>query len=130
MFSGTGSISYEFASRGAEQVICVELNFKHCSFIKKTITELGFTQIHALRADVFKYVKGCNKKFDLIFADPPFDLDTIDTIPDAILKQNILNEDGILILEHSSRNDFTQHPLFYDTRSSGSVNFSFFKLKD
>ncbi|MGZ2369754.1 RsmD family RNA methyltransferase [Ancylomarina sp. YFZ004] len=130
LFSGTGSISYEFASRGAEQVISVELNFKHCAFIKKTINDLGFKQIHALRADSFKYLKGCNKKFDLIFADPPFELDTIDTIPDAILKQNILNEDGIVIVEHSSRNDFSQHPLFHDMRSYGSVNFSFFKLKD
>lgn len=130
MFGGTGSISYEFASRGAEQVICVELNFKHCAFIKKTINDMGFNQIHALRADIFKYIKGCKKKFDLIFADPPYDLDTIDSIPDAILKQNILNEDGILIVEHSSRNDFSQHASFDDMRSYGSVNFSFFKLKD
>ena len=130
LFGGTGSISYEFASRGAGQVICIELNFKHCAFIKKTINELRFTQIHALRADTFKYLKGCKKKFDLIFADPPFDLDTIDTIPDAILKQNILNENGLVIVEHSSRNDFSQHPLFHDIRSYGSVNFSFFKLKD
>ena len=91
LFGGTGSISYEFASRGAEQVICIELNFKHCAFIKKTVNELGFTQINVLRADIFKYLKGCKKQFDLIFADPPFDLDTIDTIPVAILKQNILN---------------------------------------
>ncbi|MRT92687.1 RsmD family RNA methyltransferase [Ancylomarina sp. 16SWW S1-10-2] len=130
LFGGTGSISYEFASRGAEQVICIELNFKHCAFIKKTIKELGFTQIHALRADIFKYLKGCKKTFDLIFADPPYDLDTIDTIPDAIFKQNILNENGIVIVEHSSRNDFSQHPLFQETRSYGSVNFSFFRLKN
>ncbi len=130
LFSGTGSISYEFASRGAKLVVSVELNYKHCSFIKKTINELGFNQIHALRADTFKYLKGCNKKFDLIFADPPFDLGTIDSIPDAILNQNILNENGVVIVEHSSRNDFSQHPLFDEMRNYGSVNFSFFSLKN
>ena len=128
LFGGTGGISYEFASRGAEKVICVELNHRHFSFIQKTVNELQFDQILPIKSDVFKFLKACHQKFDMIFADPPYDLKKIESIPDLIFEKEILQEDGLLIVEHSSKNDFSKHPFFSEKRTYGSVNFSFFKL--
>jgi len=126
---GTGGISYEFASRGAKAVTCVEMNFKHVSFIRKTSEELGFDQIKVFRADIFKFLKTCKNKFDLIFADPPYDMPKVDEIPDTVLSKNLINEDGMLIVEHSSSINFSEHPNFEEKRTYGSVNFSFFKLR-
>jgi 16S rRNA (guanine(966)-N(2))-methyltransferase RsmD len=126
LFSGTGGISYEFASRGAISVISVEKNIAHQAFIKKNIIDLNFKNIRSVKADVFKFVNSCKNKFDLIFADPPYDLPNIDTIPDAILNKDLLQKDGILIVEHSRETDFSAHPLFTEKREYGSVNFSIF----
>ena len=128
LFGGTGGISYEFASRGAQKVVCVEINHRHFSFILKTANDFKFDKILPIKSDVFKFVKNCKQKFDLIFADPPYDLKTIDVIPDLIFEKDILNEDGILIIEHGSGNAFSSHPNFMEIRTYGSVNFSFFKL--
>lgn len=127
LFAGTGSITYELASRGAESVVCVELEYKHLAFIKKTIIELGFTNIKALRSDAFRYLKSGSKKFDLIFADPPYDLDNIEDIPKLVFAKNMLLEDGLLIVEHPARIDFSEHKNFKSCRAYGSVNFSFFE---
>lgn len=128
LFSGTGSISYEFASRGAEKVMCVEKNHSHFSFIQKTIKELKFEQIRPIKSDVFRFLRNYSQKFDLIFADPPFEMKSIETIPELVFEKKLLSENGILIVEHGSTNDFSTHPYFSEKRSYGSVNFSFFKL--
>ncbi|BAX81347.1 16S rRNA (guanine(966)-N(2))-methyltransferase RsmD [Labilibaculum antarcticum] len=127
LFSGTGSISYEFASRGAGKVMCVEKNHNHFSFIQKTIKELKFEQIQAVKSDVFRFLRNFPQKFDLIFADPPFEMKSLETIPELVFEKELLTEDGILIVEHGSTNDFSTHPNYYDKRVYGSVNFSFFK---
>lgn len=129
LFGGTGGISYEFASRGAEKVICVEKNFRHFTFIQKTIEELKFDQILAIKSDVFRFLRNYSQKFDMIFADPPFDMKSIETIPELVFEKELLSEEGILIVEHGSKNDFSSHPNFSELRTYGSVNFSFFKLK-
>lgn len=128
LFSGTGGISYEFASRGAEKVMCVEKNYNHFSFIQKNIKELKFEQIQAVKSDVFRFLRNYSEKFDLIFADPPFEMKSLETIPELVFEKELLAEDGILIVEHGSTTDFSAHPNFYDKRTYGSVNFSFFKL--
>lgn len=128
LFGGTGSISYEFASRGAKEVICVEANYQHLSFIQKTTRELQLNQIIPVKSDVFKFLKSCQQKFDLVFADPPYDLKGIDTIPELIIEREILKKEGLLIVEHSSENNFSYHPFFVEKRSYGSVNFSFFQF--
>lgn len=130
LFGGTGGISYEFASRGAKKIICVEMNHRHFSFIQKTCKELEFEQILPVRSDVFRFLRNCPQKFDVIFADPPYEMDAIETIPDLVFDKNLLNADGILIVEHSSKTDFSTHPDFDEIRKYGSVNFSFFKLKN
>lgn len=129
LFGGTGGISYEFASRGARRVLCVELNYRHASFIKKSIEELKLDQIELIRADIFKFLKRYTKKFDMVFADPPYDLPTIDKVPEAIFTSKCLKDDAIVIVEHSSKTDYSSNPHFTEKRSYGSVNFSFFKFE-
>ena len=127
LFSGTGSISYEFASRGARSVTSVELNAVHHNFIRQTARELAFDNFYAVKANVFLYLKSCAKQFDLIFSDSPYDLDGSEEVVKLVFERDLLKEDGILIFEHSKDKDFSQHENFWQLRSYGSVQFSFFK---
>ncbi|MBU8893420.1 MAG: RsmD family RNA methyltransferase [Bacteroidales bacterium] len=130
LFSGTGSISYEFASRECVSVISVESNFRHHAFIKKTIDELGITNVKAFKSDAFRYVKSYRDKFDIIFADPPYELKEIDSIPDFIFKHEILNKDGWLIVEHGGKTNFSKQKGFLELRKYGGVNFSIFENQE
>lgn len=128
LFSGTGSISYEFASRGAKEIIAIEANYHHFSFIKRTASELGFKNIKLFKTDTFiacKKLKG--QTFDIIFADPPYDLKNLTAIPDAIFSNNLLCPDGIAIIEHPGTISFATSNFFQEHRQYGSVNFSIFK---
>ncbi|MFI3286528.1 MAG: RsmD family RNA methyltransferase [Rikenellaceae bacterium] len=127
LFAGTGSISYEFASRGAKSVTSVEINSIHHSFIRKSATELGATNIFAVKANVFLYLKSCRQQFDIIFSDAPYDLEGSEKVIDLVLEGELLAEDGILIFEHSKAQKFNDHPNFWQSRSYGSVQFTFLK---
>ena len=127
LFSGTGSISYEFASRDARSVTSVELNSVHHNFIRQTARELGFDNFYAVKANAFLYLKSCAKQFDLIFLDAPYDLEGSEEVVKLVFERELLREDGILIFEHSKDKDFSQHENFWQLRSYGSVQFSFFK---
>lgn len=127
LFAGTGSISYEFASRGARSVTSVEINPVHYNFIRQTARELGANNIHPVKANAFLYVKGCPKSFDVIFSDAPYDLDGIAALPGLIFGGGILRDGGLFILEHSDRYDFSEAEHFWQLRSYGSVNFSLFR---
>ena len=127
LFSGTGSISYEFVSRGAAQAHLVEKDYNNFSVIKKNIKELEITNIKPIHIDVVAYLKTCKIKYDLIFADPPFNLSWIDELPDLIFNSNILRNGGLFILEHSKSKKFSDRPFFLETRSYGEVYFSFFQ---
>jgi len=130
LFGGTGSISYELASRGCENITTVELNYKHYSFIKSMIKEFALeSQINVLKGDVFKFISRCHDKFDMVFADPPFDLPIIENIPDLFFEQDLLNEEGFFIMEHSDKKSFESHPNFTELRKYGKVHFSFFEKK-
>lgn len=126
LFSGTGSISYEFASRGAGSVLSIEMTPVHQKFIRDTCRSLNFEQINAIRADAFKYLKKPTQSFDIIFADPPFDHPGLAELPDLVFSTEILNEKGILILEHPGNYSFTAHTRFQQHRKYGGVNFTFF----
>ncbi len=126
LFAGTGSMSFEFASRGAESVVSVEIHPIHQQFIARTAKEFGLDTLYAVKANAFLYVKSTPKRFDLIFADPPYDLPRLEELPDLIFTHQLLKPDGLLILEHSKSKDFSDHPNFSERRSYGSVNFSFF----
>lgn len=128
LFSGTGGISYEFASRGARKVVSIEMNPLHFKFIARTAKELDFDQMQVVQTNAFIYLRQMRGIFfDVIFADPPYELDLVDDIPDLVFESTLLKEDGWLILEHSGDHNFEQHSRFYEHRRYGSVNFSIFK---
>jgi 16S rRNA (guanine966-N2)-methyltransferase len=127
LFSGTGSISFEFASRGAHTVHLVEKDPKHISFIRKMVDEMKFENIKPIHIDVKAYLKTCRLKYDIVFADPPYDLPWLETLPDLVTGAGIINDDGFFILEHPKDLSFTSHKLFFEHRNYGSVNFSFFR---
>ena len=127
LFAGTGSISYEFASRGVKSVTAVEINAVHHNFIRTTARSLGADNIFAVKANVFLYLKSCPKRFDIVFSDAPYDLEGVEDIVGLVLNEDILAEEGIFIFEHSEKYNFENHPLFWQSRSYGSVQFTFFK---
>ena len=127
LFAGTGSISYEFASRGAASVTSVEINAVHYNFIRTTAKSFGLTNIHPVKANVFLYLKSCAKKYDVIFSDAPYDLEGSEAVVDMVLEKGLLKEGGIFIFEHSKDKNFSSHPRFSRLRSYGSVQFSIFE---
>jgi 16S rRNA (guanine(966)-N(2))-methyltransferase RsmD len=126
LFSGTGSISFEFASRGAREVHLIEQNLKQISGIRRIIKNIGFNNIKPIHIDVRAYLKTCSIKYDIVFADPPYDLPWLKEIPDLVTGADVINNNGFLILEHPRNMHFEKHNLFFEHRNYGSVNFSFF----
>lgn len=127
LFAGTGSISLELLSRGCSQVVSVEKDRDHANFIAQCVKKLNVTQHVLIRGDVFRFLRSCHQQFDLVFADPPYALPELPTIPDLVLSQGLLKEDGLLVFEHGKDNDFSAHPQFVEHRAYGSVNFSLFR---
>ena len=150
LFSGTGSITLELLSRGCSRVVSVELDRDHHRFICDCIGKLlnkqrtntdnnGQSEIVRvspmpnclpLRGDVFRYIKSCKQQFDFIFADPPYALKELPTIPSLIFERGLLKKDGIFVFEHGKDNDFSDDPHFVEHRCYGSVNFSIFRTTE
>lgn len=128
LFTGTGSISYEFLSRGSSFICSVDISNKYLGFVKKTAEILLPEKkiIHTIKSDVLKFIPKHELDYDIIFADPPYDLDEIDKIPFLIFDNKSLKKDALIIIEHSSQTDFSKHPNFKELRKYGKVNFSFF----
>jgi len=127
LFCGTGNISYEFASRGAAKVISVDRSIHCINYIKDTSRQHGLDQIKTFRADIFKYLQLETDQYDLIFADPPYDLNQIPEIPKIVFDKNLLKPGGLLIVEHQSMQNLSNHPAFVEQRKYGHSSFSFFK---
>lgn len=127
LFGGTGAVSFEFGSRGVGRVYCVEMARENASFIKTEARRLGLGNVTMVRDNVFDFLNVCHEKFDIIFADPPYALEGLETIPDRVLEKNILHPDCYFILEHGPGHDFSSHPRFFKQRSYGKVHFTFFK---
>jgi 16S rRNA (guanine966-N2)-methyltransferase len=127
LFSGTGSISYEFASRSSKDITSIESDFQHYSFIKKTAQTLKFESIRCIKTDAVIYLKSCKKKFDIIFCDPPFEWKNYFELPDLIFANQLISDEGWLIIEHPDNIDFKNYPQLFDHRKYSRVNFSFFK---
>lgn len=127
LFSGTGNISYEFASRGAESIISVDEHIECIKFIKKTSEELEMN-IMPIKSDVYKYLEKSGIKADIVFADPPYDFteDQFKNIAELVFEHEVLNEDGMLIIEHSKHTDLSSGKNFNDARKYGNSVFSFF----
>ena len=146
LFSGTGSITLELLSRGCSRVVSVELDRDHhrfiqqClqklvsqgdgSFVTSDISQKNRPPVTPLRGDVFRYIKSCKQKYDFIFADPPYALKELPTIPSLIFEKGMLKDDGIFVFEHGKDHDFSNDPHFVEHRSYGSVNFSIFRTTE
>ena len=127
LFAGTGSISLELVSRGCKEVVSVEKDRDHARFIADCMKKINAENDILIRGDVFRFLKSCHQKFDLIFADPPYALPELDTLPNLVFEHDLLAADGVFVFEHGKHNDFSAHPRFKEHRSYGSVNFSIFR---
>ena len=147
LFGGTGAISYEFASRGAARVYCVEMSRDNALFIRREAARLGLDAVVAVHQNVFDFLPICRERFDIVFADPPYALEGLETLPDKVFGLvpdgapagpapegyapvgGILHPERYFILEHGSEHSFTGHPLFVKEKVYGRVHFSFFESK-
>lgn len=127
LFSGTGSITLELISRGCLQVLSIEKDRQHHSFIAHTLRQLKVENAIPIRTDALHFIPRCKESFDFIFADPPYTLPELPQLPQMILDNGLLKEGGIFVLEHGNKHDFSPHPRFLEHRAYGSVNFSFFR---
>ena len=126
LFGGTGSISYELASRGVRDLTVVEKDPAMFAFIQKNAKELGLEGYKVVRMDVFRFIAQCNETFDFIFAGPPYALPEIDELPKQIAERRLLREKGWFVLEHTPRNNYEGYPLFVTHRNYGTTVFSIF----
>ena len=129
LFAGTGSITLELLSRGCREVVSIEKDRDHHRFIRQCVARLALPegQSAVLCADVMRYVPRCARQFDFIFADPPYALKELPTVPALVLDHGLLAPRGVFVMEHGKDNDFSAHPRFVEHRSYGSVNFSIFR---
>lgn len=128
LFSGTGSVSVEFASRGVKDIVSVDLD-RGCYNFLRSIAKQYDLPIKTERGDVIKYLREETSQYDLIFADPPYDLTEIPLIPELIFERNLLKSGGILIVEHHTMKKIADHPNFVEQRKYGYTSFSFFENK-
>ena len=126
LFGGTGSISYELASREVKDITIIEKDPVMYEFIKKTAKELKLENFKVIRMNVFKFISHCTEKFDLIFAGPPYALATIDDLPKVIFEKQLLNPKGWFVLEHTPKNNYKKFPFYVTERNYGTTIFSIF----
>lgn len=127
LFSGTGGISLELVSRGCGHVVSVEQNPLHHAFIASMFRKLGEKAVVPVRTDVFHFLEVCYETYDIIFADPPYALQNLESIPELVFNKKLLKADGVFVLEHGKEHDFSNDPHFVEHRAYGSVNFSLFR---
>ena len=130
LFAGTGAMSFEFLSRGCAHVTSVEKARTQAEFIKKVQNQLGDPNLTLVRGDVFKFIATCRQSFDIIFADPPYDLPRFGDIPELVLQSPLVHEGTLFIMEHPREHDFSALPHFSQQRVYGKVNFSLFEIGD
>ena len=130
LFAGTGNISFEFISHGCKSITAVDINRKYTAHIKNQFDKMMSGKGKIITTDVFNYCKKQDLKFDVIFADPPYEnIEKIKILPDIIFNNPSIKENLLFILEHSKKNDFSEHPYFKESRKYGNVRFTFFEKK-
>jgi 16S rRNA (guanine(966)-N(2))-methyltransferase RsmD len=130
LFAGTGAVSFEFLSREAAHVTAVEKAATQWRFIAQVAQQLNEKNLTLVRGDMFRFVAGCSEKFDVVFADPPYDLPRFGEIPGLILGSKMLHDGTVVVIEHSKNYDFSALPHFLEHRAYGSVNFSIFRISE
>lgn len=130
LFAGTGAMSFEFLSRGAAHVTAVEKARVQADFIKRVQGQLGDPNLTLVRGDVFRFVATCRQSFDVIFADPPYDLPRFADVPRLVLDSPLVHDGTLFIMEHPREHDFSALPHFAQQRVYGKVNFSLFEINN
>ena len=126
LFAGTGAVSFEFLSRGCASVTAVEKAPTQQKFITKVAQALGDRNLNLVRGDALRFIASSPKAYDIIFADPPYDMEGFADIPGAILSSGLVKPGSIVVVEHNKKHDFSSLPEFREHRAYGSVNFSIF----
>lgn len=129
LFAGTGAVSFEFLSRECAHVTAVEKASTQQRFIEKVARELGVNNFTLVRGDALRYIASVTKAFDIIFADPPYEMPGFAEIPAKILASQLVKSGTVLVIEHNKSHDFSQLPGFREHRAYGSVNFSIFVVE-
>lgn len=127
LFSGTGNISIEFASRGIKKTTAVDKHSGCIYWIKSVATKYELNEIEAIKADTFKFLAEDKNTYQIIFADPPYDLPNIPQIPQLVMENNLLSDNGVLVVEHPTLLKLNQQPGYTETRKYGNSSFSFFE---
>ncbi|MBE8714951.1 RsmD family RNA methyltransferase [Sphingobacterium hungaricum] len=128
LFAGTGNISFELASRGVESVLAIDIHFKCLAYIQETAKKMAIDSIRTQKADVLKFVSSCKDKFNFIFADPPYDLPRLPQLANMIFENELLLENGWLVIEHPSNRIIESSSYFVETRKYGISSFSFYQF--
>jgi len=129
LFCGTGNISYEFVSRGCTSLVAVDADGRSAKFVKETMTKLGEPSVRVIKSDVFRFLEAMHEQYDIVFADPPFDLKETDLLPDLARKQSLLKEGGWLIIEHQSKRKLESEWVPSEVRTYGNCAFSIYKME-
>ena len=125
LFSGTGNIALEFASRGCERILVVDNNFNCIDYIEKTSDDLELN-ISTIKSDSLQYLKNCKQQFNFIFADPPYDYQEYQELKNLVYEKNLVKKDGVLIIEHNNKTSFAADNI--ELRKYGTVHFSIFSF--
>ncbi len=128
LFSGSGNISFELLSRETKQIIAVDQNYLCTKFISEESKKLEAGKVKCVKSEAIKFLNRCEIKFDLIFADPPYDYTLYTELINAVFSNNLLSPDGLFVLEHYTKTN-VEHPKRYNTRNYSGVSFSMFDNK-
>lgn len=126
LFAGTGAVSFEFLSRGCKSVTAVEKSATQYNFIRSVAQKLNDNNIRVVRADALRFIATANTPYNIIFADPPYNMEGFAEIPSAVLNSKLMAPGTVFVMEHSKAHDFSNLPFFAEHRAYGSVNFSIF----
>lgn len=127
LFAGTGNISFEFISRYAKSVLAVDNNPLCVNFIRQTAEKYQYSYLSVIKSDYKNFILKTERKWDIIFADPPYGMKETEKIPEIVFDKKLLNPEGLFILEHDQSVDFSSLPYYFDQRNYGNVNFTFFR---
>ncbi|MFM7310267.1 MAG: RsmD family RNA methyltransferase, partial [Flavobacteriales bacterium] len=127
LFAGTGALGLECLSRGAQHATAVDMSPLHTRCIRENFVAFGFHDSKAICSDAFKFIQKCTESFDLIVADPPYEMKELSSLPDKIFQSSLLRENGLLVLEHHYKINFESHAHFHRSRVFSNVAFSFFR---
>jgi 16S rRNA (guanine966-N2)-methyltransferase len=128
LFTGSGGIAIELASRGASHVDAVDISNKCVRYLQEIKKKLELNALNVKKANVFQYIEQCDQTYDLIFADPPYDLDKLIQLPSLIKEKKLLNENGLFVLEFPSERHLLEDPKPVEVRKYGNSSFAFYEF--